>query len=514
MGEASVDGSKDVDFLRCDMNTDIWKGPNALCGFNGSECTGNLPIGTEIRFRCPANCWRESWAYREMPAGTQVSYHDSFVVGSETFRGDSFVCAAALHRGVISNRYGGCGVLKITGPQPSFRGSRGNNSITSLDFDTEFVQSYSFLDPNNLELRGCTDTRFSILVVSLIAILIYAYMGTNPKATLYAMVIIGFWTVILAANPPLNGGNDEENAEIISLAFRRLLPCLLATYAIYQLVYKHLFVGMKAHLSKAIFWALPFYCGIWENYVFGLIPIDRLTFDDLNSQAGAWFSLLLIIIIVLLIACGQAYVIWRAGKFWKYLSSYIFAFFCLFLLALLPEETLRIHHYILALIFLPGTAFQTTPSLFYNGLLSGLFVAGVARWDFDSIVQTYDQLRRGGVERYSGEPYFLEPLVRQTSSALVDLTVKWSSLNESNTYGKRYWNGFSLIINDVERYRGTETSFNLTKWALESFDIAPTVAYVRIAVADMFSRKTGGFTLAAIANLTSGEWTPPLDGRI
>ena len=67
----------------------------------------------------------------------------------------------------------------------------------------------------------------------------------------------------------------------------------------------------------------------------------------------------------------------------------------LIILLVLPGLRLRIHHYILGLVFMPGTAFKVRPSLAYQGLLLGFFINGIARWGFDSIIQTPAALGEG-----------------------------------------------------------------------------------------------------------------------
>ena len=57
-------------------------------------------------------------------------------------------------------------------------------------------------------------------------------------------------------------------------------------------------------------------------------------------------------------------------------------------IALLPNLQLRVHHYIIALALMPGTAWPTRLSAIYQGLLLGLFLNGIAAFGFDSILQT------------------------------------------------------------------------------------------------------------------------------
>jgi hypothetical protein len=59
----------------------------------------------------------------------------------------------------------------------------------------------------------------------------------------------------------------------------------------------------------------------------------------------------------------------------------------LLVLGLLPGLTLRLHHYIVAIMIFPVTAFPTRLSALYQGLLLGLFVNGTAAFGFASILE-------------------------------------------------------------------------------------------------------------------------------
>jgi hypothetical protein len=65
----------------------------------------------------------------------------------------------------------------------------------------------------------------------------------------------------------------------------------------------------------------------------------------------------------------------------------------LLVLAFLPNLTLRLHHYIIALILLPATAFPTRLSAIYQAFLLGLFINGGAAFEWDSILQTAVEVR-------------------------------------------------------------------------------------------------------------------------
>nr|XP_040053507.1 macrophage mannose receptor 1 [Gasterosteus aculeatus aculeatus] len=77
------------------------------------------------------------------PARCANAYHR--VYGTSVYRGDSNICAAAIHAGVILNEGGGdCTLLKVEG-QDFYPGST-RNGITSLQYDGNYAVSYTFAD--------------------------------------------------------------------------------------------------------------------------------------------------------------------------------------------------------------------------------------------------------------------------------------------------------------------------------------------------------------------------------
>jgi hypothetical protein len=131
----------------------------------------------------------------------------------------------------------------------------------------------------------------------------------------------------------------------------------------------------------------------------------------------------------------------------------------LFCLAI-PGVSLRLHHYILGLVLLPGTSLQTRPSLLYQGILLGLFVNGIARWDFDSVLQTTDALRGDG-KFESAIPRLLSPVISRAAEGLVAVFT-W-------TEPRPGMDGISVLINDVERARiflndGVKSNVNSFEW--------------------------------------------------
>ena len=172
------------------------------------------------------------------------------------------------------------------------------------------------------------------------------------------------------------------------------------------------------------------------------MPISRLTPHDLQQQPGAITALIICIGFLIVAFLIQTHSLRREGRLLSSLRLYGIMLLSIIVLILVPNMTLRIHHYIIALLLIPGTALQTRPSLLFQGLMLGLFINGIARWGFDSILQTPASLLDGA--RLGTTPPPVHPPQIKNQSHLVfsfpDVPV--------------HVDGISVIVNDVLRYQG------------------------------------------------------------
>jgi hypothetical protein len=100
--------------------TTFWYTKNG-CGLDGNECQ---PFnGSSFSFRCPANCAGKQ-LLDPRTIGAQEIIYQPLVVGSPIYRGDSFICGAAIYAGVVSDFDGGCGLVSRLGSMITFRTQR------------------------------------------------------------------------------------------------------------------------------------------------------------------------------------------------------------------------------------------------------------------------------------------------------------------------------------------------------------------------------------------------------
>lgn len=65
-----------------------------------------------------------------------------------TYRADSWICAAAVQQGLITDARGGCGVLNQIGSFENFVGGSGNR-VDSDSFDSIFPSAYRFVSQDS-----------------------------------------------------------------------------------------------------------------------------------------------------------------------------------------------------------------------------------------------------------------------------------------------------------------------------------------------------------------------------
>ncbi|KAI9820493.1 MAG: hypothetical protein M1826_000892 [Phylliscum demangeonii] len=421
------------------------------CGLNGNSCR---PFdNSSFAFRCPANC-AASKLLNAHAVGAQEIIYRSLVIGGPAadvadagrgaaYRGDSFICAAAIHAGVVRNADGGCGVLRLVGARDDYASSA-RHGIPSVAFDSVFPLSFAF---EASAPSDCRDLRWPLLAVSVVFTSLASLCMAGP-GLFFASIFVGvFFHVGLASDPP----NVADYYSIVSLLLGRFLPAAFVAVVLLRTCVRRQLDGLQARVEQTVLWLGGCWVGALTNYTFDFIPISRLTPHDLNQQPGAKAALAMLVAVLLVMVVGQIWCLRREGRLPRYLALYALMGVSLALLVAIPRLHLRIHHYILALLLLPGTALQTRPSLLYQGLLVGLFINGVARWGFDSILQTATALQ-GDAPSQSPLPAIPPPVIQPGN-----ITFRWpgplASVGSSAAVAGEGFDGMSVLVNDVERYR-------------------------------------------------------------
>ncbi|KAF2754661.1 LCCL domain-containing protein [Pseudovirgaria hyperparasitica] len=432
----------------------FWRDFNG-CGLNGDLCR---PFANRtIPFRCPANCKREIIANDHAVGDQEINYQSLVIGGADgdqsldhaRYRGDSFICGAGIHSGFIGDEKGGCGALRLTGEANHFPASK-RKGISSVGFDSDFPLSFTFIDGSQAK---CADLRWPLLGVSVIFTVIISLFTTSPAVFFWTMFTGMFFHTALVSDPP----TQRDYHALISVTLERFLPAAFCAFVMYKYCAKRTLTGLTAQFEKTILWVGGCWVGSLNNYTFDKIPIQRLTPHDIKQQPGAIPALLIVIFSLLFIALGQAWALRVEGRLPRYLALYGTYVAGILIMVAIPSMNVRIHHYILGLLLIAGTSMQTRPSLLYQGILVGLFINGVARWGFASILETPFALR-GDAKLGTLLPHILPPIIHANKGLSrhgvnPNITFEWKRpLPETPDR----WEGVSVLVNDVERFRGYE----------------------------------------------------------
>jgi LCCL domain len=362
------------------------------------------------------------------------------------YRGDSFICQAAIHAGVIGNGIGGCGVATLTGSHHNFQPSEAYG-IQSIGFPASFPRTFTFQSLSASQAQCPADSRWPLFAVTATALVLLWLLTTSPASLFFSTFFILCLHVGLVSDPP----NTSNFHELLSTLASRLLPGAFIAWILYRYCAVPALNNLTAQIEKTILYLGFCLVGALNNYTFApLIPIQRLTPHDIKSQPGAPIALAIIIICIVSIVITQIRSIRKSGQMPRYLKLYVSFLLGLLILLLLPGMRLRIHHYILAILFMPGTAMQTRPALVYQGLLLGLFINGATRWGFASIIQTPAALG----ERGGGQGGSWWGATSPNVTATVGADGKNISLHWGQLPTEKGIDGVSILIDDVERWRG------------------------------------------------------------
>lgn len=475
-----------------------WSSGNG-CGIDGSDCRPFSNGG--FAFRCPASCDRYL-VLNPRAVGDQEVVYQPLVVGgppsdaqpgNTTYRGDSFICGSAIHAGIISNKNGGCGVVRLVGRRQNYAASQ-RNGFTSVGFDSYFPLSIDFAP----DIRcASSDKRWSLFALTLTLTVVLSLFTASPALFFFPVFVGIFWTVGMALDPP----PAKTVTALFSNVLGKFVPAMFTAWVVFdKMGVRRTLTGLTAQVEKTVLWLGACWVGAMSNYTLDFIPIQRLTAHDVNQQPGAKAALSIIIIVLVVITASQVYFFRMEGRFRKYIKLYALFLLGIVVSLLLPGLNLRIHHYVLALLLLPGTSMQMRPSLLYQGLLVGLFINGIARWGFGPFLET-DVALLGDAQKGSLLPTVHEPRIRLGDGAgtVSNITFSWEVPE-----GKRY-DGMSILVNDVERFRsyfGDEDEQREFVWLRNSTLGLPE--YFRFAL--MSGSDSGDYTKAGKWT-AAGEWT-------
>lgn len=509
-----------------------------------------------VTLRCPALCDQGGLIYAPLEVGDQRIRYRNYIIGDHVYRGDSYPCAAAYHHFVSShkekNQYrrrgilnyaknviktsinsvvkhsliskftGGCITIRSAGAQLDYPALESSENI---NFDSFYPDSFVLenADFNSSFKNGCLDPRFYVLGINLIIFGVVFYLYESSVA-FWWIVVEGYWFQSMIMDPALLVDPRDWSTfnELISLTMQKFLPLCFIVYVLYDASIKRTLNDEYESGIWKLIMLTTFWVGLLNNVTFDRLPVDRLTISDLKEQKGGFLATIFILSIILISATTQTIKVWKANLFQKYFKFYIMLISGLILLGFLPGFGLRIHHYILALLLIPGCSTRGKSAYVLQGVLLGLLLNGIARWDFASIIETQRALLRGSAGDLVKPPIFDIPAAPKIKNLNRFDEITWKLDSSDSSFST--FNAVSLLVNDMEVYVGTNTTISIHTLMDENALLSDLIngallyennikMYLRLARCDLLdSSKRGDYTNAGTLIYPYGNWTTPAPG--
>ncbi len=189
------------------MQTDFLRRSSTFCGVDASNCRPFYNV--TFVFRCSADC-RGTIISSSKTIGDKEYNYRSIVVGGSTtaansslpiYRGDSFICEAAIHAGIFNNHDGGSDVVSLIEEHNDFPAIEANG-ISSLNFTPSFPLSFAFLNDASGNTALCNDPRWRLLVITVLFTVTVSIFTTSPSVFFDSSFVSIYFYVALASNPP------------------------------------------------------------------------------------------------------------------------------------------------------------------------------------------------------------------------------------------------------------------------------------------------------------------------
>jgi hypothetical protein len=163
--------------------------PTILTCFSKYRHLEEPSSGIRRELLCPGGClkvrnWQPSYIASERLSGKAV------IIGGEDsiYRGDSWICPAAMHAGFIGNDGGGI-IVETVETNSTYKGGD-RNGMASIPFDSSYPIAIKISAP--LSCRFCIDQAFnSVIFLTLISILI-PFLPLSKRAVFWTVISIGW----------------------------------------------------------------------------------------------------------------------------------------------------------------------------------------------------------------------------------------------------------------------------------------------------------------------------------
>ncbi|KAJ3013057.1 UNVERIFIED_CONTAM: hypothetical protein HDU68_000888 [Siphonaria sp. JEL0065] len=476
---AFVDSFTSVQTISCSANFLS----ESNCGeLNSAACE---PFLQSYAVRCPANCLNQlAWTPIYF-AGSAVQYKPYVVGGAadKLYRGDSWICGAAIHAGVLSNSEGGCVVAKLVPSAGEIYSASNQNGISTFSFNSTYPATLKF---DSIPPGGsgyCKDLGFYAEGLFLPLLFLQPFLNPTRKHLYWSTLIwmYLYWTFV---SPDTGKGNNDIKNLLASL-----LPAMAVLYFVHENIAKHTLPKPSKYPLECVLWIGILWFGFHFDMVLTqVLPISALTFSSkMFSNPSTAAGLIALFAVVGAAILAFFYLHYHQDTLFSYIIGYLVFFGIYATLPKIVGLALHMHHYITGLLLLPPTRIQSRLSIVCQSLLLGIFTQGVLKFGFAS---PFDTTLQANAIYTKGT---VQTLWNFTTQDILQGTLKWTypynnTLNLTDLYisptlqqtlggvsvadvvNQMSINEYSLVMNDIQIYRGKRAHFSLSA----ALNVSPT----------------------------------------
>ena len=320
--------------------------------------------------RCPPRC-ADAWV------GSAEAYAVYGGGAAGYYRGDSKLCRAALHAGLVSDASGGCVRVRVApglaATYPAGAPQHGVRALTGAYFPTSLA-----LLPSRAPFCGSLQWPW----LAALALLAVAALALAPPAPAFALTCAACFSYLTFT---ARGGDPYATllqGSACALSAAALLGC------VYAAAVRHALEAPSAAAPLSVgrltaFHLLPLLAAMHMNLFTAFLPDFSFSAASLSALPASGIALVCVLCVVLLGGTAhQARLLHASGMGGAYAQLYLAGAAALGLLSFLlrSHAAVHVHHSILALALPPLTRFPAAPSMALQAVLLGMLLNGLALW--------------------------------------------------------------------------------------------------------------------------------------
>lgn len=431
---------------------------SGACGLLGGECRGSAAL---LPVRCPG-------LGSKTPNGT--------IVGSNPYRGDSTLCPAAIHAGLV-DKWGGCFNVQVSGPVNSFPGSTANG-VTGRSFDSWFPGSISLLP-----MPGAQYCSFELWWVPCVLtnafLFILAMFRPRRQLFWWSMLTSFYWYVALTGNQEMLQMRDVMQTLGGFVLFALSSQTFLWKFGRADASFTDTASGRP--LEVLLFELLPMQLLLHIQLLAPLVGDYDLTPKGLSQTGGKLlYGLGLAVLLPLVIYLLRRW--YLAGALRQLFLGVAGVVVAIGILSIFVSKTTRwglhLHHYFMGLLGYLGARGDSKVAVVVRAISLGSFINGLSLWGQQLSLPIWSAsdalvIPTTKVELYLTFPTM--PALLWTQAAMVSTGMvylswasQWQLDSNCQTFFQNSQSTYVVEMNNVTMYRGPLQSTAI------SLPVAPT----------------------------------------